>query len=342
MFYILNKISNQEFALSKIKNKINRINGLVLIFFYVFLYFFSNNFIYSQSLEKKDCEYLIPMGNILQIDAELKNIIVRNEVDNCPLKIGDSILKVENNDITSCEDFSYIISSLNKANDISILIRRDNSVFCLKCNKNDLENINFNNLISGFATLTYINPDTKEFGAVAHSINIGSSRKVPIKKGCVSFTDKLNIKKSHKGNVGCINATKENVIGEFDANTTFGIKGTVNNINLSNYKKYKVAEIDEVKLGKAQIILQNKNNICKKYNIEIIDIENQKKPDSKGIKIRITDPQLIKETGGIVQGMSGTPIVQNNKIVGAVSHALENNPNVGYGVYIKWMLEETN
>ena len=93
MFYILNKINN-KIALSKIKNKIN---GLVLIFFYVFLYFFSNNFIYSQSLEKNDCEYLIPMGNILQIDAELKNIIVRNEVDNCPLKVGDSILRVENN-----------------------------------------------------------------------------------------------------------------------------------------------------------------------------------------------------------------------------------------------------
>ena len=338
MFYILNKIFNQESALYKIKN---RINGLVLIFFYVFLYFFSNNFIYSQSIEN-NCEYLIPMGNILQIDAELKNIIVRNEVDDCPLKVGDSILKLENNDVTSYEDFNHILSSLNKTDDISILIRRENSVFCLKCNKNALEKINFNNLISGFATLTYINPETKEFGAVAHSINIGSSKKVPIKKGCISCTNRLNIKKSRKGNVGCINATKDSVIGEFDANTTFGIKGQVNNIDLSKYKKYKVAEVEEVKLGKAQIILQNKNNICKKYDIEIINIENQKRPDSKGLKIKITDPRLIKETGGIVQGMSGTPIIQGNKIVGAVSHALENNPNVGYAVHIKWMLEETN
>lgn len=337
MFYILNKIFKYEIASSKIKN---RINGLVLIFFYVFLYFFSNNFIYSQSLEKNDCEYLIPMGNILQIDAELKNIIVRNEIDNCPLKIGDSILKVENNDITSYEDFSYAISSLNRDDDASVLIRRENSVFCLKCDKNALEKINFNNFISGFATLTYINPNTNEFGAVAHSINIGTTRKIPIKKGCISLTNNLNIKKSCKGNVGCINATKNNAIGEFDDNTTFGIKGVINNMDLSNYKKYKVAEVDEVKLGKAQIILQNKSNVCKKYNVEIINIEKQRKPDSKGIKIKITDPQLLKETGGIVQGMSGTPIVQGNKIVGAVSHALENNPTVGYGVYIKWMLEE--
>ena len=338
MFYILNKIFNNKSALSKIKYKIN---GLVLIFFYVFLYFFSNNFIYSQSLEKNDCKYLIPMGNILQIDAELKNIIVRNEVDNCPLKVGDSILKVENNNITSYEDFNQVISSLSKTEDISVLITRENSVFCLKCDKNALEKINFSNLISGFATLTYINPDTKEFGAVAHSINIGTTRKIPIKKGCISCTNNLNVKKSRKGNVGCLNATKSNIIGEFTNNTTFGIKGKVNNINLSSCKKYKVAEIDEVKLGKAQIILQNKNNVCKKYNVEIINIEKQRSPDSKGIKIKITDPQLLKETGGIVQGMSGTPIVQGDKIVGAVSHALENNPTVGYGVYIKWMLEES-
>ena len=115
-------------------------------------------------------------------------------------------------------------------------------MFYLKCNKNALEKINFNNLISGFATLTYINPDTNEFGAVGHSINIGTCRKIPIKRGCISFTNNLNIKKSHRGNVGSINATKNETIGEFDNNTTFGIKGEINNIDFSNYKKYKVAQ----------------------------------------------------------------------------------------------------
>lgn len=338
MFYILNKNANNKIGFFKRKNKFN---GLVLLFFYVFLYFFSNNFIYSQSVEKNDCDYLIPMGNILQIDAELKNIIVRNEVDDCPLKVGDAILKIEDKEIDTFEDFAFVISSLNKDENISVLIRRDNSVFCLKCDKNALQKVNFNNLISGFATLTYINPETKEFGAVGHSINIGSSKKIPIKRGCVSYTNNLNIRKSHKGDVGCINATKNKVIGEFYNNTTFGIKGTINNMDLSKYKKYKVASIDEVKLGNAQIILQDKNNICKKYDVKIISVENQKKPDSKGIKIRITDPKLLKETGGIVQGMSGTPIVQGDKIVGAVSHALENNPSVGYGVYIQWMLQQS-
>ena len=336
VFYIIN-----FFKKNIVSNKRKcKFNGLTLIFFYIFLYFFTNNFIYSQSLEKNNCEYLIPMGNILQIDAELKNIIVRNEIDNSPLKVGDSILKVENKNISSYDDFNNIISSLEKTESISILIRRENSVFNLKCDKNILEKINFNNFISGFATLTYINPQTKEFGAVAHPINVGGTNKIPIKKGYISCTNNLIVKKSYKGNVGCISAVKNSTIGNFNSNTNFGIKGEISNLDLSSYKKYKVADIDEVRLGKAQIILQNTNNICKKYDIEIIDIENQKKPSSKGIKIKITDSELLNLTGGIVQGMSGTPIVQNDKIVGAVSHALENNPRLGYGVYIKWMLNE--
>ncbi|MFR2550974.1 MAG: SpoIVB peptidase S55 domain-containing protein [Clostridioides difficile] len=127
-------------------------------------------------------------------------------------------------------------------------------------------------------------------------------------------------------------------MGSFTENTDFGIRGQINNFDISKLKKYKVASLDEVKLGKAQIILQDNFNKCKKYNIEIIDIENQKHPESKSFKIKITDKKLLAQTGGIVQGMSGTPIVQDNKIIGAVSHAIENDPAVGYGVFIKWML----
>lgn len=334
MFYIINKLNRNKVS-KKIKYKFN---GLTLIFFYVFLYFFTNNIIYSQNIEENNNEYLIPMGNILQIDAELKNLIVRNEVDNSALKIGDSILKIEDKNINSYEDFNKSLSFLKKSDNISILIRRENSIFSLKCDRKTLEKTNFNNLISGFATLTYVNPNTKEFGAVAHPINIGGTKKIPIKKGCISYTDNLNIKKSCRGNVGCISASKNSIIGEFNKNSDFGIKGKVSNIDLSKYEKYKIASIEEVKLGKAQIILQDVNNQCKKYDIEIINIEHQHKPDSKGIKIKITDPELLQKTGGIVQGMSGTPIVQGDKIVGAVSHALENNPSLGYGVYIQWMI----
>ena len=185
---------------------------------------------------------------------------------------------------------------------------------------------------------TYINPQTNEFGAVGHSINIGNAKQIPIKAGEISTTTNLDIQKSYRGNVGCINANKNYLIGNFNTNTQYGIKGITKNIDFSNEEKYKVASLDEVELGNAQIILQNKQNKCVKYDIEILKIENQTSPSPKTFKIKIVDEDLLRDTGGIVQGMSGTPIIQNGKIIGAVSHALENNPKVGYGVYIKWML----
>ena len=82
------------------------------------------------------------------------------------------------------------------------------------------------------------------------------------------------------------------------------------------------------------------DNIPKEYTIEVIDIEEQSESDIKGIKIKITDKKLLSETGGIVQGMSGSPIIQDGKLIGAVSHVIVDNPTIGYGIYIEWMIED--
>lgn len=301
------------------------------------LYFFMNNVNYAYSIEKNNEKYLIPIGKVIQIDGELENLIVRNEIKGCPLKSGDFILEAENIPINDFSQLSDIFFSSSNDN-IKIKIKRGNQVKNIICNKEALKKINFNNAISGFATLTYINPENNKFGAIGHSINIGDTKQISIKHGSISTTTNLNIEKSYRGSVGCINANRNYSIGDFNQNTQYGIKGFTKNIDFSNEKKYKIADLDEVKLGKAQIILQNKQNKCIKYNIEILKIENQSTPAPKTFKIKITDKDLLKETGGIVQGMSGTPIIQNNKIIGAISHALENNPELGYGVYIRWML----
>ncbi|WP_455542593.1 SpoIVB peptidase S55 domain-containing protein [Intestinibacter sp.] len=296
-----------------------------------------NNTNYSYSFEKNNDMYLVPIGKVIQVDGELENLIVRNEVKGCPLKSGDLILKAEDKSIRDFNHLSDIFYS-SASNQLKVTVKRGDEIKNLICNKEPLKKVNFNNAISGFATLTYINPKTNAFGAVGHAINIGDAKQIPIKLGSISTTTNVEIQKSSRGNVGYINAHKDYLIGNFTENTQYGIKGTAKNIDFSNQKKYKVANLGEVELGKAQIILQNKQNKCVKYDIEILKIENQNYPQSKTFKIRILDEDLIKETGGIVQGMSGTPIIQNNKIIGAVSHALENNPKIGYGIYIKWML----
>lgn len=327
--------------------KIYKINNLKIKFvtFSVLLflvYFFSNNLIYAQSKQSKDYNYLIPSGKVVQIDAELKNLIVRNICDNSPFIIGDAIIAINDNNINSYSDFSKLLYSLSNNDKITVLINRSGHEFTISTTKDILEKVSFNSLISGFATLTYINPENMEFGAVAHPINIGGSKKVPIKNGVISTTTSLSIEKSTRGSVGSISATKKDIIGEFNQNTSFGIKGKVLNYDFVNLKKYKVASLDEVKLGKAEIILQSDNEQCKKYDIEIISIEKQKNPSAKTFKIRVLDKDLMLKTGGIVQGMSGTPIVQGDKIIGAISHAVENDPSLGYAVYIKWMMENNN
>lgn len=310
----------------------------VICFISFLLYFFSNNLTYAQNLQKNEPNYLIPIGNVLQIDAELKNIIVREISGKSPFNLGDAIVEVGGKPIDGYADFAKNLCSLNPDDKVDVVVNRNGSLININTTKDILEKIHFNNLLSGFATLTYINPDSKEFGAVGHAISLGSSKKIPIKTGSVSTTSDLNIEKSEKGSVGYINAKRNNTIGSFTSNTNFGIKGKVSNFDTSNLKRYKIASLDEVKQGKAQIILQTNTNYHKKYDIEILSVEKQKYPESKSFKIKITDKELLSQTGGIVQGMSGTPIVQGNKIIGAISHAVENDPSVGYGIFIGWML----
>ena len=254
--------------------------------------------------------------------------------------MGDEIININDINIKNYSDFSNTLnnSSINP-NNIYVKLKRNNHIITIKTTIDKLEEINFSDNISGFATLTYINPNNGKFGAVAHPISLGALKKIKIKNGYISTTSNLSIEKSHRGTVGWIKARVKNYIGRFTDNTDFGIKGNIVKFDLSNYPKYEVASLDEINTGNAEIILQTNNDICQKFNIEILNIENQKVPKSKTFKIRITDKNLLQLTGGIVQGMSGTPIIQNNKIIGAISHAVENDPTTGYAVFIKWMIE---
>ncbi len=305
----------------------------------LFLYFFSIGFIYAETNPYFKDKYLIPIGNVTQIDAELQSLMVKNTFENSPFKVGDSLVSINNNKINTYADFSNLLNNLSPNSSLTVNILRNNENLNLIVKKEILEKTNFNNIVSGFATLTYIDPQTNNFGAVAHPISVGSNKNLYIRNGYLSSTSNLIIDKSYRGSVGCINAQKDEFTGNFNKNTDFGIKGNIHKIDLSKFKKYKVANLDEVKTGKASILLQTSNNSSKEYEIKILNVKNQKNPESKTFKIEIVDKELLKITGGIVQGMSGTPIIQNNKIIGAISHAVENNPAIGYGVYIGWMLE---
>ena len=146
--------------------------------------------------------------------------------------------------------------------------------------------------------------------------------------------------------LGKIQGTVENQqnIGKIYKNSKFGIYGTVDNLaslNIDTSKEMEVALRDEIQLGKATILCSLDNQRVEEYEIEIEKIYKENNYDNKSMQIKVTDERLIEKTGGIIQGMSGSPIIQNNKFVGSVTHVLVNNPQEGYAVFGDIMLKQS-
>lgn len=201
-------------------------------------------------------------------------------------------------------------------------------------------------MLAGVGTVTFYEPSTKSFAALGHGIvDIDTEQLINISSGEFVTTKILNIQKGEKGEPGRIQGTIDNQqnIGVISKNTRFGIYGVVDNVlalNLNNSKELEVALRDEIQTGKAKILCTLENGKTEEYEIEIEEIYKDNNYDNKSMKIKVTDNRLIEKTGGIIQGMSGSPIIQNNKFVGAITHVLVNNPQEGYAVFGDIMIKQ--
>ena len=184
------------------------------------------------------------------------------------------------------------------------------------------------------------------FATLGHGImDIDTAELIKIANGELVTTNILSINKGTKGNPGEIRGTIEagHTIGSISKNTKFGVFGTINKtpyLNTSNTNEVQVALREEIKTGKAQIICELENGKKEYYDIEIQRIFISNNKDNKSMLIKVTDKKLLEKTGGIIQGMSGAPIIQNGKFVGAVTHVLVNDPTIGYGVFADIMLKQ--
>mgnify|MGYP002264357713 CR=1 FL=1 len=200
--------------------------------------------------------------------------------------------------------------------------------------------------IQGIGTLTYVEPNGT-FGALGHGItDIDTNELINIASGEFITTRVLNITKGESGEPGKIQGTIENQqnIGTISKNSKFGIYGRVDNLsslNVDTSKEMEVALRNEIQLGKATILCSLDNQKPQEYEIEIQKIYTENNYDNKSMQIKVTDQKLIEKTGGIIQGMSGSPIIQNGKFVGAVTHVLVNNPQEGYAVFGDIMLKQS-
>ncbi len=264
------------------------------------------------------------------------------------LEIGDVITEVNGHKVSSIDEMISIINE-EKEKEKGIVslsfLRNDkkmNTTLELVKDTNGVykTGLYVKDQINGIGTLTYIDPDSKIFGALGHEIQERSSlKKIEVKDGVIFKSEVTGINPSEKGTPGAKEAKfyTDEVYGSIKSNEESGIFGTYNS-ELPDNNVIEVEEPDNVKLGSAQIRTVINASTVKNYDIEIINIE--KNDTTKNILFKITDKELLNLTGGVVAGMSGSPIIQNNKIIGAVTHVVVNDPQKGYGIFITTMLKE--
>ena len=196
---------------------------------------------------------------------------------------------------------------------------------------------------NGIGTLTFVK-NGKYFGALGHPITSKDGDIVEITGGKVHDCVILGVEKGVKGAAGQLKGVFSNTsaLGAIAKNNKFGVYGKFDSYpsGLDVGKLIPVADIGDVRPGKAEIYSTIKGETPECYEIEIVKVTGQSQKDDKGLVVRVTDSRLLDETGGIVQGMSGSPIVQNGKLVGAVTHVFINDPTRGFGMFAKWMLTE--
>lgn len=298
-------------------------------------------------------DQIIVGGDNIGIHIDSKGIIVIGfyKVDgeyqkgNPEIRVGDFITKVNKKEVSSIEELTNAIDKYLDENKIILTIKREEKTFETELTLKNIDGIYKTGLyvkdgISGIGTLTYIDPGTKIFGTLGHEILESSSNKrIEVKTGTIFDSEVSKIIKSSDGTVGEKNANLNfnHIYGKIKKNTLYGVFGDYT-ADIPNGKIFQVGKPEEITTGPATIYTVLTDNKIGEYNIEITNINNS--ANIKNITFEITDERLLNETGGVIQGMSGSPIIQNGKIVGAVTHAIVDNVKNGYGIFITTMLKE--
>lgn len=260
---------------------------------------------------------------------------------------GDLIVKVNQ---TSINSISLLMDAVEKeiANDkmINLTLKRKNREIQkeLKIRESDGKfstGLYVQDGLTGVGTMTYYNPNTKNFGALGHIMaDVSLSSDTIVKKGKIYNSYVKNINPSKNGKPGEKIAEIGSIeIGSVFDNNNYGVYGHYNDFKNQDQKIISTASIDEVKEGEAYFLTVLDGHTISKCSIQITDLKKQDEPSIKGITFEITDKKILSLTNGIIQGMSGSPIIQDGKLIGSVTHVDVNDVHKGYGLYIDWMLD---
>lgn len=286
-----------------------------------------------------DAKQLIPMGDSIGIKLQLEYVVITQDIlfeTDEWLRTGDQITKVNNKQIQTIQQ---LMNELRQTNDLHLISSAGSKEINL--NEEQISQLRpfLKDVAEGVGTLTYIDPETMEYGALGHQIIDESTKEVPnYREGNVFSVEISQIKKSKPGQPGYKIAQlleKKGIRGSVTHNELYGVFGVwKESLDESLHQPMDIMHEKDILIGPAQILTSLKGDEIKTFSIEIQEVTDGI------IQFKVDDKELINETGGIVQGMSGSPIIQNNKFIGAVTHMYVEQPANGAGLALLEMLEK--
>ena len=297
--------------------------------------------LFGRRMENADAaERLVVGGDVFGARMYQGYIELSSDIEELGLKARDIIRRVDGEKLCRVRDLAGALEIGDKRHTLSV--ERDGALLEVKTEgADDCRRVigAARDGAAGIGTVTYIDPSDLTFGGLGHGIWNESGEVLPLESGKVTGVIIGGAVKGEKGQPGELSGIlTDRGIGEITKNTGVGLFGRLSDWKLDKSSAIPIAKRDEVKVGAATIISTVKNGKKMSYSVELYDI-NTGETGTKCFKIRVTDKALIAMTGGIVRGMSGSPIIQDGKLVGAVTHVMVANPTEGYGIFIENMLD---
>ena len=300
-------------------------------------------------LQARAEQLLIPVGRVIGLQLQSGSVTVAAFDDSlgaaareAGIRIGDEILKIDDRAVASAQD---VRTALESSGDyVSLTLRRGGKlrtvpVQTVRSDGIPRLGVYLRQGISGIGTVTWYDPETGLFGTLGHGVSDGKGNLLKMTAGHAYDAQVISIDKGKRGEPGQLKGSADpgRVCGTLTRNTAQGVFGKA----FPGWKgeALPLADYEDIRTGSAAIISTVDENGPREYSVEILKIYPQERGDCRNLLIRVTDPTLLKTTGGIVQGMSGSPIIQDGKLVGAVTHVLVNDPTTGYGIFIENMLD---
>ena len=304
-------------------------------------------FVMAQSVSA--ARLLIPVGQVIGLEVRDNRVTIAGfdthlgaAAREAGLMEGDRIAEIDGMQIQCPEDVRRALQMSD--GDIDISIERGNAVKELELepvitSEGPKLGVFLRQGITGVGTVTYYDPQTKSFGALGHGVNDKSGDLVAMAEGFAYAAQVDAVKKGKSGDPGQLmgSVTSRDPIAALSKNTVQGVFGIADTPFRGDLLP--TAEVSQIKQGPAIIRSTIQNGTVQEYSVEILKIYPHSGPDGRNLLLKVTDQRLLDTTGGIVQGMSGSPIIQDGKLVGAVTHVLVNDPTTGYGIFIENMLD---